>query len=184
VKSDEEIIDLILNGDKNSFRLLIQKYEDKLYGLCIRMLQNKERAEDILQESFIEIYKNLSAYKFKSSFSTWAYTITYRKIAKEFKQGKKNLIIDEFEAIIQSNKSETQEVELDFSDTEFLKSAIKELKPLENSLLSLYYFEELSISEISEITHYSEGKIKTVLFRIRAKLKKKINALRKEATYV
>lgn len=182
---DQEVIESILAGDKNQFRILIQRYEDKLYGLCLRMLQNQDKAQDILQESFIEIYKNLPAYRFKSSFSTWAYTITYRRICKEFRQGKKNLVLEEFDQI-SSNKdaAHIQEEGLDVDDTELLKQAIQTLSPLEQSLLSMYYYDELSVSEISEITHHSKGKIKTVLFRLRAKLKKKINALRKEAMYV
>ncbi|MCB0476636.1 MAG: RNA polymerase sigma factor [Crocinitomicaceae bacterium] len=182
---DQEVIESVLNGDKNQFRVLIQRYEDRLFGLCLRMLQNRERAEDVLQESFIEIYRNLPAYKFKSSFSTWAYTITYRRICKEFKQGKKNLVLEEFDQI--AGKEETafaQHDDLEVDNTELLKEAIKTLSPLEQSLLSLYYYDDLNIAEISEITHHSEGKIKTVLFRLRAKLKQKINALRKEASYV
>lgn len=184
MRTDQEIIESVLNGNKDSFRLLIQKYEDKLFGLCIRMLQNKERAEDVLQESLIEIYRNLGAYKFRSSFSTWAYTITYRRIAKEFKEGKRNLLLDEFDALVQNNNAVTQEEELDYDTTELLQKALKTLSPLEHSLLSLYYFDGLSISEMSEVVQYSEGKIKTVLHRTRGKLKQKINLLRKEAEHV
>ena len=183
--SDQEVIEEILNGDKNQFRILIQRYEDKLFGLCIRMLQNREKAEDVLQESFIEIYKNLAAYKFKSSFSTWAYTITYRRICKEFRTGKKNIVLEEFDQIL-SNKgtADVHEEDLEYDNTEYLKQAIAALSPLEQSLLSMYYYDELSITEIAEITHHHKSKIKTVLFRIRGKLKKKINVLRKEASYV
>lgn len=182
---DKEVIEKIIAGDKNQFRILIQRYEDRLYGLCLRMLQDRDKAQDVLQESFIEIYKHLPAYKFKSSFSTWAYTITYRRICKEFKQGKKNLILDEFDQI--SSNEETaiaHDEDLQVDDTELLKKAINDLSPLEQSLLSLYYYEDLSVSEISEIMHYSKGKIKTVLFRSREKLKRKITILRKEASYV
>ena len=182
---DKEVIEKILNGDKNQFRILIQRYEDRLFGLCMRMLQNRDRAEEILQESFIEIYKHLPAYKFRSSFSTWAYTITYRRICKEFKQGKKNLILEEFDQISSKEGAAiVQEEEFQVDDTELLKQAIKDLSPLEQSLMSLYYYDGLSVSEISEITHYSNGKIKTILFRLREKLKKKITILRKEAYYV
>lgn len=182
--SDKEIIDAILAGDKNQFRILIQRYEDKLYGLCIRMLQNRELAEDILQESFIEIYKNLASYKFKSSFSTWAYTITYRRIAKEFKQGKKNLLIDEVKKLSTKDEWTYQEDSFENNDTELLQTAVKSLSPLEHSILSLYYYDEMSVSEMVEITGFSPGKIKTLLFRIRGKLKKKIEVLRKELAYV
>ncbi|MEZ4938491.1 MAG: RNA polymerase sigma factor [Crocinitomicaceae bacterium] len=182
---DQEVIENILSGDKNQFRILIQRYEDRLFGLCLRMLQNREKAEDVLQESFIEIYKNLAAYRFKSSFSTWAYTITYRRICKEFRQGKKSLVLEEFDQIsgnVDAVYSKEEEIPLD--NTELLKVAIESLSPLEQSLLSLYYYDELSIAEIAEITHHSQGKIKTILFRLRSKLKKKINVLRKEANYV
>ncbi len=182
---DKEVIEKIIGGDKNLFRVLIQRYEDRLFGLCLRMLQDRDKAQDVLQESFIEIYKHLPAYKFKSNFSTWAYTITYRRICKEFRQGKKNLILEEFDQISSKEGAAiTQDEDLQVDDTELLKQAIKDLSPLEQSLMSLYYYDDLSISEIAEITHYSEGKIKTVLFRLREKLKRKIIILRKEANYV
>lgn len=118
--TDQEVIEKVLAGDKNQFRILIQRYEDKLYGLCLRMLQNKEKAEDVLQESFIEIYKNLGSYKFRSSFSTWAYTLTYRRICKEFRQGKKNIILEEFDQI-SSNKetASAHEEDLEFDNRIF-----------------------------------------------------------------
>ena len=182
---DKEVIEKIIGGDKNQFRILIQRYEDRLFGLCLRMLQDRDKAQDVLQESFIEIYKHLPAYRFKSSFSTWAYTITYRRICKEFKQGKKNLLLEEFDQI-SSNKGAAiaHDEDIQVDDTELLKQAIKDLSPLEQSLMSLYYYDDLSVAEIAEVTHYSQGKIKTVLFRLREKLKRKITILRKEANYV
>lgn len=167
--SDAEIIEQILKGDKDLFRVLIQRYKDPLYGLCIKMLKDEYRAEEVLQESFIEIYRNLSSYKFQSHFSTWAYTITYRKIARYFREGKKNRLIEELHQIADETIEESEE-ELSFQ-LEQLSHSMEQLNATEKAVIQLYYFNGLKVNEIAKIMTFSPSKIKVLLFRTRNKLK-------------
>jgi len=177
-QSDTEIIELVLNGDKDQFRVLIQRYKDKLYGLCLKMLKDEYLAEEVLQESFIEIFRNLSSYKFQSQFSTWAYTITYRKIAGHFRQGKKNQLLEELRNIADETVYE-DESEMTVQ-IEQLNESLSELNATEKAVIHMFYFDGLKVDEIAKVMSFSSSKIKVLLFRTRNKLKvklEKINAL-------
>ena len=164
--TDQQAVDAVLEGNKEAFRVIVDRYKDKLYGVCLRLLQNEVDAQDALQESFIEIFKHIAAYKFKSSLSTWMYTITYRTTIKNFNKNKHLPIFDS------ANNSEivdeNEEVQI---DPMVVRGKAAKLKPVEYNLFELYYMDNLSVAEINEITSFSSSKIKSMLMRIRKKLK-------------
>jgi RNA polymerase sigma-70 factor (ECF subfamily) len=72
---DEELIQKARTGDERAFTELIQRYEDMVYSFSYKVCRDKEKAEETLQDTFINVYKNLSSFKGKSKFSTWLYSI-------------------------------------------------------------------------------------------------------------
>lgn len=170
MQDDKTIIEAILNDDKNQFRFLVQKYQDNLYGLCLKMLGDKDKAQDILQESFIDIYKHLASFKYNSQFSTWAYTITYRNIAKTFKVKRKNLLLEQMQFLPEV------EDEPDSSNlkVELLESALKILNETERAIVFMFYYQGFSITEIAHVMTQSEGNVKIILHRCRKKLKNEL----------
>lgn len=170
-RKDENIIQSVLDGQVNDFRFLVRRYEEPLLGLCIRLTQDREKAKALLQDAFIAIYTHLPSYKYKSKFSTWAYTITYRTVAKSFKEKKKNKLIEWMD---EWDNEPFEEASLDFKP---LQEQLKKLNPAYQNLVTWFYFENLTIAEISEITGYSNAKIKTSLHRIRTILAKELKTL-------
>ena len=97
--NDQHYINLILNGDASAFSILVDRYKDLVFSLTIKMLKNREEAEEVSQDTFIKAYKSLPKFKGDSKFSTWIYKIAYNSCLDRLKKNKKfynNVPIDEF----------------------------------------------------------------------------------------
>ena len=171
--NDKVLIDKILDGDSSAFAVLVDRYKDLVYTLAMRMIKNKEEAEEVAQDTFIKVYKSLSKFKGDSKFSTWIYKVAYNTCLDRIKKIKRQyntVAIDEYT----EHQVKTIDNALDKIEAQEKQQAIKnclELLPSEDSfLLTLYYFEELSLDEISKIIGLKPNNVKIKLFRSRKKL--------------
>jgi len=171
--NDQVYINKILDGDTNAFTTLVDRYKDLVYTLALRMMKNKEEAEEVSQDSFIKAYKSLNRFKGDSKFSTWIYRVAYNTCLDRLKKNKRQqqtVTIDEYT----EHQVKTIDNALDKIETQEKQQAIKdclELLPSEDSfLLTLYYFEELSLDEISKIVGLKPNNVKVKIFRSRKKL--------------
>jgi RNA polymerase sigma-70 factor (ECF subfamily) len=132
----------------------------------------KEEAEEVAQDTFIKAYESLSSFRGDSKFSSWLYSIAYRKALDALRKNKKNNI----ELIEEITEDDTSSIEnaLTYIEEkerkEVIQRCIKELPEQEAVIITFFYFEELSIKEISKITELSEDNVKVKLFRSRKKL--------------
>ncbi|GAA6770449.1 hypothetical protein AAGS39_11930 [Flavobacterium sp. CGRL2] len=97
--NDQHYIDKVLQGDTNSFAVLVDRYKDMIFTLALKMVKNREEAEEVAQDTFIKIYSSLSKFKGDSKFSTWIYKIAYNTCLDRLKKSKKddlNISIDDF----------------------------------------------------------------------------------------
>ncbi len=170
---DNIIIENVIAGDANAFAVLVERYKDLVFTLALRMLKNKEEAEEVSQDAFIKVYKSLKKFKGDSKFSTWIYRVTYNTCLDRLKKNKRQqntVAIDEFT----EHHIKTLDNALESMEREEKKGAIKrclELLPSEDSfLMTLYYFEEQSLDDISKITGLTANNVKVKLFRSRKKL--------------
>lgn len=171
--NEQLLIDQIINGDTKSFSVLVNHYKDLVFSLTLRMLKNREEAEEISQDVFIKIFKSLHKFKGDSKLSTWIYKIAYNSCLDRLKQYKKeyaNVPIDEFtESKVQilDNALENMIIE---DRKEMIQNCINKLPSDEGFLLTLYYFEELSLDEISKVVELTANNVKVKLFRSRKRL--------------
>lgn len=173
--NDQHYINLIIDGDTNAFSVLVDRYKDLVYTLSFRMLKNKEEAEEVAQDTFIKVYKSLNRFKGDSKFSTWIYKIAYNTSLDRIKKNKKHLndvAIDEFTV----NQIKTIDNALYSLEKKERNKAIMDcinLLPSEDSfLLTLYYFDELSLDEVAKATGLTSNNVKVKIFRGRKKLTK------------
>lgn len=171
--NDQVYINKILNGDTNAFAVLVDRYKDLVFTLAIRMIKNREEAEEVSQDTFIKVYKSLSKFKGDSKFSTWIYKVAYNTCLdriKKIKRSYNTVAIDKYT----EHQVKTIDNALDQMEVKEKQLAIKnclELLASEDSfLLTLYYFEELSLEEISKIMGLKPNNVKVKLFRSRKKL--------------
>ncbi|HEX9601327.1 MAG TPA: sigma-70 family RNA polymerase sigma factor [Mariniflexile sp.] len=171
--NDQHYINLILNGDANAFSVIVDHYKDLVYSLSLRMIKNREEAEEVLQDTFIKVYKSLPRFKGDSKFSTWIYKIAYNTCLDRLKKNKKfynDVPIDEFT----EHQVKTIDNALENLEAKEREQAIQDcisLLPSEDGfLLTLYYFEEQSLDDISKVMGLTPNNVKVKLFRSRKKL--------------
>lgn len=173
-QSDQYYIDDVTSGNTDAYATLVERYQNFVYTLVFRMVRNREVAEEISQDTFIKAYTALSGFQGKSKFSTWLYTIAYRKSLDYLKTKKRQGTAVGIESdltahMIADVKNALQLLE-DKERKKTVKNAILELSENEAALITLFYFEEKDIKEISKITGMSPSNIKVKLHRSRKKL--------------
>ncbi len=170
---DQHYINLVLNGNTNSFATLVDRYKDMVYTLAIKMLNNKEEAEEIAQDTFIKVFNSLSKFKGESKFSTWVYKVTYNTCLDALKKKKK---INNVSYIEDFSEHQTKALEgiLDSIDekerNQAIQQCLEELPSDEAFLVTLYYFDDQSVEEIAKVMNISTDNVKVKLFRTRKKL--------------
>lgn len=169
-KDDNFYIEKVKKGQSNYFSYIVEKYQDIVFSISLKVLKNREDAEEMAQESFIKAYKSLHSFKGKAKFSTWLYRITYNTCISEVRKKKVHFTSTDDVQI----QDESEEINLDGFPEEKRAKAIKEamskLPEDEYTLVLLFYFEEQSIEEIAKITKLSVSNTKVKLFRARKKL--------------
>lgn len=170
---DQYYINQVIEGNTNAFTKLVDLYKDLVFTLALRMLKNREEAEEVSQDTFIKAYKSLSKFKGDSKFSTWIYKVAYNTCLDRLKKNKRQqqeVTIDEFTEKHVKTIDNTLENMVKVEKLNAIHDCINQLPSEDGFLLTLYYFEELSLAEISEIVGISANHIKVKLFRSRQKL--------------
>jgi RNA polymerase sigma factor (sigma-70 family) len=172
-KGDIFYIEQVLAGNINAFSFIVDRHKDKAYNLAFRICGNHEDAEEIAQDSFLKVYKSLRGFKMKSSFSTWLYRIVYNTAISKVRIKKKGVLsLEDFPAdatdFIGNNTSE-EEAEKEYRSS-LLSFALQKINEDERGLISLHYYEDMSIEEISDITGISKSNVKVRMFRARQKM--------------
>ena len=172
-QSDNFYIDKVLNNDVNAYASLVDMHKDMVFTIALKIVRNREDAEEIAQDVFVKAYQSLATFKKESKFSTWLYRIVYNTAIS--KTRKKNIETTNINYDIVENYSEDDINDnlnrLDNNEQKtIINKVLKKLNPEDHLLVILYYFEEKSIDEISEIVNISQSNVKVKLFRIRKKL--------------
>jgi RNA polymerase sigma factor (sigma-70 family) len=182
-KDDNYYIEKVINGQTNYFSYIVEKYQDIVFSIAVKLLGNREEAEEMAQESFVKVFKSLHTFKGTAKFSTWMYRITYNTCISEMRKKKMRFISTNDVQI----SEEAEEMNLDGLPAEnreiFVKAALEKLPEDEYTLVLLYYFDEQSIEEISKITGLTESNAKVKLHRARKKLYAILNEMLKDNLY-
>lgn len=159
-----ELVELAKAGNQEAFSKLIEEIKFKLYKTGISILKNDEDTCDAIQETLINAYKSINTLKNNQYFSTWIIRILINKCYDIIRKNKKVVYLDEKMQLEQDTYYEiySQESELEA----ILNKIDKDLK----MVTVLYYYDDLSVSEISEMLNIPEGTVKSRLSRARNKL--------------
>lgn len=168
------IINNVLSGDRNAFGILVDRYQHMAYTIAVRILEDQDEAADVVQEAFIKSYEVLHTFKGDAKFSSWLYRIVYHKSLDRVKMVKRkkthNYDEAEMELNMVSDTADVYEKMLSGERKELVRSALSRLKPEEQTLITLYYFEEASVKEIAGIMDLGMDNVKVRLFRTRKRL--------------
>ncbi|MGE5428723.1 MAG: RNA polymerase sigma factor [Methylococcaceae bacterium] len=179
-------IEAVRKGNVSAFSVLVERYQDMVYSLALKLLKNTEDAEELAQDTFIKAFQKLDMYEGKSKFSTWLYSITYnaciselRKRRIQFSSLEEQRFSDQDEMRIHSYFSETKKEDQE----KYLNLALSKLPEDDQVLVTLYYYENQSMDDISVITGLTVSNIKVKIHRARKKMYELLHEMLKEEMY-
>ena len=179
-------IEAVKKGNVQAFSFLVEKYQKMVYTLALKLMKKPEEAEEMAQDTFIKAFHKIDSYEGKSKFSTWLYSITYnaciselRKRKIEFKSLDDRQISDQDEQRMhdyyRENRKEDQE--------KYLALAMEKLPEDDQVLVTLYYYENQSMDEISVITGLTVSNIKIKIHRARKRMQVFLYEMLNEEVY-
>jgi RNA polymerase sigma factor (sigma-70 family) len=177
MQNERDTIERILDGDLNSFKILIRQHETLVIGMVRRIIKDQNDVDDLCQEVFIKIFKNLHSFKYHSKLSTWigqiAFTTAVNHVKKISGKNYAAVDLDTFEDTYHTSDN-PESLLIQKSTSAFIQGEVAKLPIPYGTILTLYHLQELSYSEISEITGMPDGTVKSYLFRARKLLKDKL----------
>jgi RNA polymerase sigma-70 factor (ECF subfamily) len=178
---DEDLIKQFQEGNLYAFDLIVQRYKDQLLNFAFRFLGNSEEAEDVVQETFLRLYRNKHAYRRIAKFSTWIYTIAGNLAKTELRKRKRRKLVsisdlgyDEKEFEIEDVHADTERDVDGLLKEEIIQRAIDELPPRFRQIIILRDIQELSYEEVGAIMKIPLGTVKSRVNRARLKLQAKL----------
>ena len=182
-KTDEYYIREILKGDTGSFSQLVEKYSRLAFSLSMKLLNQREDAEEAAQDSFIKAYNSLSSFQSSSTFKTWFFRIVYNTSISKLRTRKNFEVKFEDVKITDSEINYTENAigKLNSDDRQkYLQIGLDRLAPDERALLNMYYYDDFSMDEISAITGLTESNVKVKIHRSRKKLLQELRFVLKD----
>ncbi len=173
LEQDQPYIERTLKGDMNAFTVLVDRYKYMVFTLAMRMVKNREEAEEIAQDTFLKVYKALGSFNGGSKFSTWVYKIAYYRSLDYIKKLGRTPILSPIEGLVENSMVEEVGIIDQLEQIEkkaVINEALQILPGDDGILITLHYFEELSLNEISIIMEISTNNVKVKLFRARKRL--------------
>ena len=165
---DNLYIQKVLDGDTESFRYFIKNYKDLAFSVAISVVKDEFWAEEVVQESFIKVFRNLKSFKGRSSFKTWFYRIVINEAFQHVRDEKKQVIYkDEISDMEMDSVEEGLEALNSEEQVVLVQQALKEIAPKESLVLRLFYLEGQHTKTIADETGWSEGNVRIILFRAR-----------------
>mgnify|MGYP000859781235 CR=1 FL=1 len=174
---ESTLISNTLNGDIQSFALLVQAYQSQLYNFIYKITKSKEDTEDILQDVFVKVYNNLYKYNDNYRFSAWIYTITVNTIKSTYKKKKLRAVSHYTEDLLEEIPSLEDSPELLVEVKEHYKEiieAIDSLKEKQKTAFILRYLRDFSYKEIGKIMGISQEAAKMKVQRAKSALAQRI----------
>lgn len=172
---DESIVRSVLNGDKSSYAILVERYSNYVFTIISRLVANREEAEDIAQEVFVKAYLSLAGFRGKSKFSTWLYSIAHTTGISHLRRRTVDRIFaeeDQIAAYADNKTHETSEQSVNHKTMQqIVEHAISKLDTIDAEIITLFYMAGQTVEEVAAITSMETGTVKVRLFRARQKMK-------------
>jgi RNA polymerase sigma-70 factor (ECF subfamily) len=172
---DQSDVERTLAGDIDAFERIVRRWQTPLVNLAFRFIRDQGRAEELAQEAFLQVYRSLSKWQRRSSFSTWLFSIAMNMFRSECRRSSLELL--RLEDVGEPHASETVSILIENGlDAALLHRAIHSLPSKYRDVIILFYLQELSLAETAETLGISQGTVKAHLFRSRELLKKKLHS--------
>ena len=187
----KELLEQVVSGDQNAFRLLVDKYQILVFNTCLGFVGNRQSAEDLSQDVFIEMHRSISKFRGDSRLSTWLYRIAVNKSLNYIRDNKKHMMVRSIERFFYGEKEEKLDVEDQMFGTpdapleqqqhaRYLSKAIQSLPENQQIAFNLNKFEDLSYKQIAEVMDVSLSTVESLIHRAKKNLQKRLASYYKE----
>ena len=175
MNDDQSLIDAVLAQTPGAFSVLVTRHQRLVWHMIVRMVKNPSDADELSQETFLQVHRKLEQFRGDSALSTWIGQIAF-SLAARFLQRKRIPLVEpgdgEDDPVVRL--SDDSDLLDDMADAELythVAAAMEQLPPIQRTLLTLFHLEEQSVEEASQITGLPIGTVKSYLFRARARLR-------------
>ncbi|MFN0150723.1 MAG: RNA polymerase sigma factor [bacterium] len=186
--SDEELMIRYREGDVSTFPVIVSRYRDRLTSAVVRLVGDRDKAEDIVQETFLRVHKNAARYKTIARFSTWIYTIALNMAKNEIRNTKRRKTSSLWDMGLEKDGEPSAYEIPDNSERPddvverrnlrgLMERCIQELPPKYRTIIVLRDVEGLSYDEIAGILKLPEGTVKSRMNRARLRFKELLEPL-------
>ena len=186
-EDDVQLIQRVLSGDDGAFSILVKKYQKSVHALVWRKIGDFHYAEEITQDTFLQVYKKLPTLRDPYQFAGWLYVIANRRCLDWLRKQKSTMEpledthVDEVEKLSYTHYlSEHREAEVEEHRREVVKKLLEKLPESERTVMTLFYLGEMTMKEISKFLGVSVKTISSRLSRARKRLREKEDALVQE----
>ena len=186
-EDDVHLIQKVLSGDDGAFSILVKKYQKSVHALVWRKIGDFHYAEEITQDTFLQVYKKLPTLRDPYQFAGWLYVMANRRCLdwlrkqKSTMQSLEDTHVDEVEKLSYTHYlSECREAEVEERRREIVKKLLEKLPESERTVMTLFYLGEMTMKEISKFLGVSVKTISSRLSRARKRLREKEEALVQE----
>lgn len=173
----DEYVEKVINGNKNAYRFVVNTLKDEAFSIAVSILKDENEAQEIVQKAFVKAYLKLHTFKADASFSTWFNRIlineAFYKKRKETRQ-EKSLEKFSYEVSTKELNNTLSKLDEDYQ-CYYINKALSELSSKYSLVMVLFYLREYKISEICEVTGWTESNIKVILHRARKEMKQVLN---------
>jgi len=175
----------VLAGDQTAFRAIVERYQDRVYSTCMHMLHDREDAEDVAQEVFVEVYSSLRSFRGEAKLSTWIYRIAVTKSLDLIRRRKRKKRFAHVQSIFAPEADEpaadahTAHPDARLEEEErgrILLRHIDRLPENQKAALLMFTADGLSYQEISDVLRTTVPAVESLIFRARSTLKKRLYA--------
>ena len=175
---DNEIISRVLRGEQNAYADLVNRYQNYVFTLVLRMIRSREDAEEVAQDIFIKAYRSLADFRGESKFSTWLYTIANTTSITFLRKKKLEIHSLDNERVFELADSKDSGFRANLveqkSKVSMVNQAIALLNPDDAEIITLFYKAEQNLEEIARILGLETNTAKVRLHRARGRLKEKM----------
>jgi len=175
---DNEIISRVLQGEQNAYAELVNRYQNYVFTLILRMIKSREDAEEVAQDVFVKAYRSLADFRGESKFSTWLYTITNTTAITFLRKKKLEVHSLDNEKVFEVADSKDSGLRANMIEQKsrvgMVNKAIAMLSPDDAEIITLFYKAEQNLEEIARILGLEVNTAKVRLHRARGRLKEKM----------
>jgi RNA polymerase sigma factor (sigma-70 family) len=185
-QEDKRLIEQALQGNEKAFESLLKKYRNLVFSIMLKMVRNKQEAEDLTQEAFMKAFSSLSTFNDEFAFSTWLMKIASNNCIDFLRKRKLktysihepiNYKDEKIEIDIPDHDAGPERILIQGERSRMIEEAINELPERYRYVVILRHKEEKSYEEIAEIMNLPLGTVKAQIFRAREILNKKLKSI-------